>query len=145
MANINFTDISTAPKDGTMLRLLVDFDPDDDYNGYVRGYEDKEGPDWVSGCSFRDNHDDGPEWVIIGWNWGHDCFVELDETRNVKVLEWRYFNPKQEENIIEKYKNVLNWIDKIATVNYEQDTTLRTHGARTLKRIFTKIEKLFDD
>ena len=32
-------------------------------------------------------------------------------------------------------EDALQWIQKIADINYEQDTKLRTQGARTLMRI----------
>ena len=59
-----------APKDGTLLRLLVD------YRGeHGAGPLEDEDQAWTVG--FNDLANTGEdEWQIAGWNWSQDCFTE---------------------------------------------------------------------
>ena len=41
-------------------------------------------------------------------------------------------------DLVTELADALEWIDKIASVNYEQDEKLRSQGARTLIRISDK-------
>lgn len=59
--------MSCAPKDGTMLRLLVEFDDN--------ATEDSQGACATIGANNFD-HDQLDEWKFAGWNWTHDCFTE---------------------------------------------------------------------
>ncbi len=59
--------IETAPRDGTMLRLLVDFED--------HATEDSAGPSPTIGANNFDN--DGEDaWKFAGWCWTHDHFTE---------------------------------------------------------------------
>lgn len=59
--------IETAPKDGTLLRLLVDFER--------HATEDSAGPAHTIGANSYLN--DGEDvWKFSGWDWGCDCFTE---------------------------------------------------------------------
>lgn len=59
--------IETAPKDGTLLRLLVDFER--------HATEDSAGPTPTIGANGCLN--DGEDvWKFAGWDWGCDCFTE---------------------------------------------------------------------
>ncbi len=59
--------IETAPRDGSMLRLLVQFDE--------HATEDTSGPAWTIGSnSFDENGED--DWQFAGWCWSHDHFTE---------------------------------------------------------------------
>jgi len=61
--------METAPKDGTMLRLLVDYS-----DGYGCPLED-EPQAWTIG--FNQLDDTGiDQWEMAGWNWEQDCFTE---------------------------------------------------------------------
>lgn len=60
--------METAPKDGTLVRLLVEFE-----DGAT---EDGEGPHPTIGSNTWDNHHDFDEWQFAGWNWTHDCFTQ---------------------------------------------------------------------
>lgn len=58
--------MGTAPRDGTMLRLLVQFDD--------HATEDTEGPAWTIGHNNFDN--DGEDcWQFAGWCWSHDHYT----------------------------------------------------------------------
>jgi hypothetical protein len=59
--------MDTAPRDGTMLRLLVKFDE--------HATEDTSAPAWTIGANeFDANGND--EWRFAGWCWTHDHFTE---------------------------------------------------------------------
>lgn len=75
--------METAPKDGTWLKLLVD------YSGHDATFpmEDSNKPSWTLGFNNFD-HDENDEWIFVGWDWGHDCIVE---TRIGKPVGWAYF------------------------------------------------------
>lgn len=62
--------METAPRDGTMVRLLVQFDE--------HATEDIEGPAWTIGANNFDNEgDEGQDrWKFAGWCWSHDHFTE---------------------------------------------------------------------
>jgi hypothetical protein len=57
----------SAPKDGTMVRLLVEFTEN--------ATEDSAEPCPTIGANNFDN-DEQDEWKFAGWNWSHDCFTE---------------------------------------------------------------------
>jgi hypothetical protein len=62
--------IETAPKDGTMVRLLVDYSDDGD-----NPLEDADRPTATIGFnSLEDTGDD--LWQFAGWSWHQDCFCE---------------------------------------------------------------------
>jgi hypothetical protein len=61
-------DMVTAPKDGTMLRLLVEFEH--------HATEDGEGPQATIGSNTWDNHHDFDKWQFAGWNWEQDCYTQ---------------------------------------------------------------------
>lgn len=62
--------MNTAPRDGTMIRLLVQFTE--------HATEDKAGPAWTIGA--RNDHNVGElewgGWQFAGWCWTHDHFTE---------------------------------------------------------------------
>ena len=59
--------MDSAPKDGTLLRLLVDFED--------HATEDSPDPCPTIGANSRDNTG-VDEWTFAGWNWTHDCFTQ---------------------------------------------------------------------
>lgn len=60
--------MKSAPKDGTLLRLLVMFE-----EGPLE--DDNTKPIWTIG--FNSLNDSGLDlWQFAGWNWTHDCFCE---------------------------------------------------------------------
>lgn len=59
--------MSTAPRDGTMVRLLVEFEE--------HATEDSEGPSWTIGANSYENNDEDV-WQFAGWCWTHDHFTE---------------------------------------------------------------------
>lgn len=59
--------IDTAPRDGTMVRLLVQFTD--------HATEDVEGPAWTIGANSFDNTGED-HWQFAGWCWSHDHFTE---------------------------------------------------------------------
>jgi hypothetical protein len=60
--------MSTAPRDGTMVRLLVQFTN----HGVNDGFDS--GPAWTIGANTYDDSGDD-EWFIAGWDWQQDCFT----------------------------------------------------------------------
>lgn len=60
--------MATAPKDGTLLRLLVSFEH--------HATEDGVGPQPTIGSNTWDNHHDFDEWQFAGWNWEQDCYTQ---------------------------------------------------------------------
>ncbi len=59
--------MDTAPRDGTMVRLLVQFT--------AHATEDTDGPSWTIGAN-NGEHDGGDLWCFAGWCWTHDHFTE---------------------------------------------------------------------
>ena len=73
--------IETAPKDGTMLRLLVDYEGVENWMPLT-----DDNQSWTIGFNtLEDTGDD--EWIIAGWNWSQDCFG----TGEGKVIGWLPF------------------------------------------------------
>lgn len=60
--------IATAPTDGTMVRLLVEFDDH-------ALEDDTSKPIWTIGVNNFD-HDGTDEWKFAGWCWSHDNFTQ---------------------------------------------------------------------
>lgn len=62
--------MDSAPADGTMVRLLVQFED--------HATEDTEGPAWTIGACNDDNvgDDERVGWQFAGWCWDHDHFTE---------------------------------------------------------------------
>lgn len=58
--------METAPRDGTLVRLLVDFD--------ANATDDGQGPHWTIGANNLDN-DGEDEWLMAGWDWQFDSFT----------------------------------------------------------------------
>lgn len=65
---VAWRDMATAPKDGTLLRLLVNFEH--------HATEDGEGPQATIGSNTYDNHHDFDECQFAGWNWEQDCYTQ---------------------------------------------------------------------
>lgn len=74
--------VESAPKDGTMLRLLVDYSGEDG----AGALEDAEQAWTIGFNNLRDTDED--EWQFAGWNWSQDCFVEGHGT----VIGWLPFH-----------------------------------------------------
>ncbi|MCG6541719.1 hypothetical protein MCB86_16725 [Pseudomonas sp. KSR10] len=60
-------DMATAPRDGTLVQLLVEFDE--------HATEDTDGPAPTIGANNYDN-DGEDRWQFAGWCWSHDHFTE---------------------------------------------------------------------
>lgn len=59
--------MDAAPRDGTMVRLLVEFTE--------HATEDTARPAWTIGANNHD-HDGEDAWMFAGWCWTHDHFTE---------------------------------------------------------------------
>lgn len=59
--------METAPKDGTLLRLLVEFED--------HPIDDGAGPFATVGTNYRDNTGEDA-WQIVGWCWEQDRFID---------------------------------------------------------------------
>lgn len=76
--------MKTAPKDGTIVRLLVDYSGDDACNPL----EDEQITHTIGGCT--DDHTGLSEgWKFAGWSWEQDCFCE----GRGKAIGWLPFAP----------------------------------------------------
>lgn len=71
----SWLDPATAPKDGRLLRLLVEFT---DHN-----LEDNDGPQETIGHNSLENTGED-EWSFAGWCWTHDCYTHGEG----KVVGW---------------------------------------------------------
>lgn len=74
-------DIATAPRDGTMVWLLID------YGAYGEHPLADASRAWTIGFNNNDHQgDDWPadKWQYVGWNWEQDCFCN-HETDNHKI------------------------------------------------------------
>jgi hypothetical protein len=62
--------MDTAPRDGTMVRLLVEFED--------HATDDNDGPSWTIGSNNDSNVPDGERvgWQFAGWCWAHDHFTD---------------------------------------------------------------------
>jgi hypothetical protein len=72
--------MSTAPRDGSIIRLLVEFEE--------HQLEDHEAPQHTIGCNQFDNTD-VDEWQFVGWCWTHDHFTD----GKGKPVGWLPFSP----------------------------------------------------
>jgi hypothetical protein len=64
--------METAPKDGTIVRLLVQFTE--------RSLEDSELPQATIGANYSHNTQEDQDWQFAGWSWTGDCFSEGEGT-----------------------------------------------------------------
>lgn len=83
--------MDTAPKDHTIVRLLVDFsEPGDERKGsWVPLTDDDQS--WTIGFNgFDDTEID--EWQFVGWSWSQDCFLDCQSPAHGKVIGWLPFS-----------------------------------------------------
>jgi hypothetical protein len=64
--------MEAAPKDGTIVRLLVKFTE--------RSLEDSELPQTTIGANYSRNTQEDQDWQFAGWSWTGDCFSEGEGT-----------------------------------------------------------------
>lgn len=74
----------TAPRDGTLVRLLLDYS---DEENWVQ-LEDKIQAWTIGYNTLADTGDD--EWIIVGWDWSQDCWCE----GSGKIIGWLPFVPQ---------------------------------------------------
>lgn len=79
--------VVTAPRDGRMLRLLVDYSGEDAAHALEDALQG-----WTIGFNNSDN-DEEAEWQFAGWCWSHDHF---NEGRG-RVIGWLPFHPEADE------------------------------------------------
>lgn len=79
--DIKWLPISSAPKDGTIILLLVEF--------YEHSTDDKDVAVTI-GSNFFDNNEQD-EWEIAGWSWTQDVFCKGHGT---PIGWWPILTPK---------------------------------------------------
>jgi len=80
-AQDDWSEMATAPKDGTMLRLLVNPDQQE-----FTAFDDSLTPFETIGFNNLDStHED--RWEFAGWDWQQDCFI----TGRGEVIGWSPF------------------------------------------------------
>ena len=65
----SFNDLADAPKDGSLVRLLVDYSGED----ADHALEDTTGLSWTVGFNNLSNTEEDT-WQFVGWSWQSDCF-----------------------------------------------------------------------
>jgi hypothetical protein len=92
-------DIARAPKDGTLLRLLVVPDPteftpfDDSLNPY----------ETIGFNNLTDTDEDC--WEFAGWSWSQDCFI----TGRGEVIGWSAFKDPAQQSSYEALQEAIRW------------------------------------
>lgn len=74
----------TAPRDGTLVRLLLDYSDEENWVPL----EDKIQAWTIGYNTLADTGDD--EWIIVGWDWSQDCWCE----GSGKIIGWLPFVPQ---------------------------------------------------
>ena len=74
----------TAPRDGTLVRLLLDYSDEENWVPL----EDKIQAWTIGYNTLADAGDD--EWIIVGWDWSQDCWCE----GSGKIIGWLPFVPQ---------------------------------------------------
>ena len=87
----HFRPLDTAPRDGTMIRVLVDFEE--------HSTEDTDDLVWTMGAWMNDDLG-GMDWQFVGWCWTHDHFTDGKGT----VVGWLPLVPDAESD-----KNENGW------------------------------------
>ncbi|TFW14453.1 hypothetical protein EGY25_04475 [Brevundimonas intermedia] len=82
-----FRPISTAARNGTMLRLWVRYPKDGSWTPLEDARES-----WTIGFNNSDNTEED-RWQVVGWSWSHDLLVEA--STDVEVLGWLPFHGEQ--------------------------------------------------
>lgn len=81
--------INTAPRDGRLLRLLVD------YSGEGADHPLEDAPQaWTVGFNNFDNVEED-QWQFAGWCWSHDHFTE----GRGRVIGWLPFHPEADNKV----------------------------------------------
>jgi len=87
--------IETAPKDGTIVQLLVQFvDHPPGQKSVLNGagpLYDTADPCWTIGGNTVENTG-VDHWQFVGWNWEQDCFVDTSTDSGHRVLGWAPFD-----------------------------------------------------
>lgn len=87
--------LETVPKDGTIVRLLVQFADHPIGNENVLNaagpLEDTAGPCWTIGGNTVENTG-VDHWQFVGWNWQQDCFEDASTDAGHRVLGWAPFD-----------------------------------------------------
>jgi hypothetical protein len=87
--------LETAPKDGTIVQLLVQFvDHPPGQKSVLNGagpLYDTADPCWTIGGNTVENTG-VDHWQFVGWNWEQDCFVDTSTDSGHRVLGWAPFD-----------------------------------------------------
>lgn len=90
VSETSFFPMITVPKDHTMVKLLVS-NPDCPLEDLGEG-----DLHWTTGhCGF--DHDENPNFIVVGWSWSHDIFVNCELTPD-RVFGWLPFQVLHEGN-----------------------------------------------
>lgn len=101
-----WNDPETAPKDGTLLRLLVL--PSQDHDDPITSFEDSREPYQTIGFNML-KHTLEDVWQFVGWDWCNDSFID----GHGSVIGWLPFEGKVHGKLFEFLKNNLKLEKKV--------------------------------
>jgi len=97
------TDMGSAPRDGTILRLLVDYSGEDADHALA----DTADTAWTIGHNNFDN--DGEDaWLFAGWCWSHDHYTQGEG----KVVGWLPFHTPVSTSDAAEWDHLLDGLEQ---------------------------------
>ena len=133
-------DMSAAPRDNTLLLLLMEYDWDE---GVFGNGPDKEMTPPISrtlGCNNFDN-DGKDDWKYVGWDWDNDGFEEgmggtprawrhiAPEVRAEDLINAGHSVPWAEARLFSDDEDISGWGLERSRLNAEQAKRLQKAGA----------------
>lgn len=83
--------MNTAPRDQTLVRLLIDYTGDD--VGFTALEDEMQA--WTIGFNGLD-HTGDDRWQFVGWSWTHDHFLDATESGGRPIGWLPFYDDKRE-------------------------------------------------